>query len=441
MSADELATKLIDLEKARSIIKAARRISLPLYRNPATLSWVVGQCMAEMNGARILVDVARATYYQDLGWCLPGTEGMQVVPDRVPRDVPEFMGERKWDRNFAFVLGLREIVAATGFLDPDVFLVEMGMPDEEGWCSLGPHRWVAKEQIEGAGTVIAELNPDLGSYCGDSRVHLSQVDYFVEPGPFQTVPRPSFVQGEPPAHAPAIAKHVNSLLRDGDTIQIGYGRNTEWLVKLGALDGKEDLGYHSEITCPGIIPLVVEGVITGKRKSLDVGKAVATSLDSTEPEERAMAQDDPRFELRSMLYTDDIRVLAQQRNMTAINAAIVIDLTGQSSAESSGLQVLAGPGGQPAFVIGSMLAEGGRSILVVPSTALGGKTSRIVPLLPEGTTVTIPRTFADIVVTEYGIAHLRGKTEWERARELIAVAHPDFRPQLRKAAQRILGLP
>ena len=441
MSADELATKLIDLEKARSIIKAARRISLPIYRHPATLCWVVGQCMAEMNGARILVDMMPPAYHQEFGWFLPGTEGMQVVLDRPPRDVPEVMREHRWDRNLCFCLGVREIVAATGFLDPDVFLLELGMPDEEGWCSLGPNRWDTKEQIEGAGTVIAELNPDLGSYCGDSRVHLSQVDYFVEPGPFQTVRRPSFVQGEPPAHALAIAKHVNSLLRDGDTIQIGYGGNTEWLVKLGALDGKEDLGFHSELTCPGIIPLVLEGVITGKRKSLDVGKAVAASLDSTEPEERAMAEDDPRFEVRSMLYTDDIRVIAQQRNMTAINGALVVDLTGQISTEFSGRQPLGGQGGQAAFVIGSILAEAGRSIHTMPSTALGGKTSRIVPLLSEGTIVTIPRTFADIVVTEYGIAHLRGKTEWERARELIAIAHPDFRPQIREAAQKILGLP
>ena len=382
-----------------------------------------------------------ARSYRDFGWFQPGTEGVQVVVDRPPHDAPELLEERKWDRNFAFCLGLREIVARSGFLDPDIFLVELGLPGEEGWCTLGPNRWYSKEQIKGAGTVIAELNPELGTFCGDSFVHISEVDYFVEPGPLRTTSfRDEFLRSGPPPHAAAIAGSINSLVQSGDTLQIGSGSTTEWLVKLDALNGKEDLGFHSEITPLGVIPLVAEGVITGKYKNLDVGKAVATSLDST-TEERTMAQDNPRLELRSMFYTDDIRVIAQQRNMVAINSAVLVDLTGQISAESSGLQPLGTPGGQPAFAIGSLLAEGGRSVHTVPSTAQGGRTSRIVPLLPEGTVVTIPRTFADIVVTEYGIAHLRGKTEWERARELIGVAHPDFRPQLKKEAQRVLGLP
>ena len=442
MWSDEVAAKLIDLEKALMVIKTGRRISLPISRIPATLCWAVGQCMPEAEeGARLQV-VRLPASYREFGWFEPGSEGMQVVVSQPPHDIPELIAERREDRNFALTLGLREIVTRTGFVDPDIFLVELGPPDEEGCCSMGPNRWYTKEQIEGAGKVIAELNPGLETFCGDSRVHISQVDYFVEPGPFQTIPssREAILRRGPPPHAPAIAEYVNSLVQHGDTLQIGSGGTAEWLVKLGALNGKEELGYHSEITPPGVIPLVIEGVISGKRKSLDAGKAVACSMDST-AEERAMAQDNPRFELRSMFYTNDIRVIAQQRNMVAINSAVLVDLTGQVSAESIGLRSLGGPGGQPAFAIGSVLAEGGRSIHIVPSTAQEGRTSRIVPLLPEGTVVTVPRTFADIVVTEYGIARLRGKTEWERARELIGVAHPDFRPQLRKEAQRVLGLP
>lgn len=441
-SSEGLAAKLIGLDRALSIIKTGRRIGLPISRIPATLCWALGQCMGELAGAQVQVVRVPATTYKHFGWFQPGAEGVNVVVDRPPHDAPELMGERGWDRNFCFCLGLREIVAQTGFLGHDVFLVELGPPDEKGWCTIGPNRWYTKEQIEGAGTVIAELNPALETFCGDSRVQLSHVDYFVEPGPFQTAPamRELFLRNGPPSHAPAIAHYVNSLLKDGDTVQIGSGSTTEWLVKLGALDGKTDLGFHSEITPLGVIDLVVKGIITGKHKSLDVGKAVAASLDST-AEERALAQDNPRFELRSMLYTDDIRVVIQQKNMVAINSAVLVDLTGQISAESSGLQLLGTPGGQPAFAIGAVLAEGGRSIHVLPSTAQQGKVSRITALLPEGTAVTVPHTFADIVVTEYGVAHLRGKTEWERARELIAVAHPDFRPQLRKEAQRVLGLP
>lgn len=438
---DEFTAKLIDLDKAISLIKRGRRIGLPVSRIPATLCWAVGQSMTHLENGQLQLARIPARHYQDFGWFKPGTEGVQVVVDRPPHDAPELLENRKWDRNFTFCLGLWETVARSGFLDPDIFLVELGVPSEEGWCTLGPNRWYTKEQIEKAGTVIAELNPELGTFYGDSGVHISEVDYFVEPGPFQTTSvRDEFLRMGPPPHAVAIAGYINSLIQSGDTLQIGSGSTTEWLVKLGALKDKEDLGFHSEITPLGVITLVEEGPITGKCKSLDVGKAVATSLDST-AEERIVAQDNPSFELRSMFYTDDIRVIAQQRNMVAINGAVLVDLTGQISAESSGLQPLGTPGGQPAFAIGSMLAEGGRSIHTVPSTAQGGGKSRIVALLPEGTVITIPRTFADIVVTEYGIAHLRGKTEWERAWELIAVAHPDYRPELHKEAQKVLGLP
>lgn len=440
--AGKLAAKLIDLDKAMAIIKTGHCIGLPVSRIPATLCWALGQCLRELKAAQLQVVRVPATTYQEFGWFQPGTEEVRVVVDRPPHDAPDLIKERRWDRNFAFCLGLREIVTRTGFLNPDIFLVELGPPDKRGWCTMGPNRWYTREQVEGAGTVVAEINPKLETFCGDSRVHVSHVDYFVEPGPFQTAPaiRELFLRGGPPPHAPAMAEYVNSLVRDGDTIQIGSGSTTEWLVKLGALKDRTDLGFHSEITPLGIIPLVAEGIIAGKRKSRDAGKAVAASLDST-ADERAIATDNPRFELRSMLYTDDIRVIARQRNMLAINSGVLADLTGQISAESNGLHLLGTPGGQPAFAIGAVLAEGGRSVHVLPSTAQAGKVSRIVPFLPEGTTVTVPRTFADIIVTEYGIAHLRGKTEWERARELIAVAHPDFRPWLRTEAHRVLGLP
>ena len=180
-----------------------------------------------------------------------------------------------------------------------------------------------------------------------------------------------------------------------------------------------------------------DGIINGKRKTLLPGKVVVTSIGGSTREEMEWVHENPLFWLVDVGYLEDIRVIAAHDNMVAINNALIIDLEGQISAQSIGTRRLAAAGGQIPFVFGAWLSKGGRSITVLPSTSQGGTVSRIVPLLPEGTTVTIQCNCADYIVTEYGIAHLRGKTLRERAGELIDIAHPDFRAELRKAAQRL----
>ncbi|MBI4300824.1 MAG: 4-hydroxybutyrate CoA transferase, partial [Chloroflexi bacterium] len=209
------------------------------------------------------------------------------------------------------------------------------------------------------------------------------------------------------------------------------------IVRCGAFDGKNDLGWHSETTPAGIVGLVKKGIFTGLYKTHHKGKMVASAFRGEDPEEAAYVDRNPMWELYGLTYVNDIRFIASHDNQVAINNALAVDLTGQIASESLGPGVYAGPGGQPEFAIGAVLSKGGRSITVLPSTARNGAISRIVPVLRPGTAVTVPRHFADCIVTEYGVAHLLGKSQRERAEELIAIARPDFRAELRSEAQKL----
>ncbi len=242
---------------------------------------------------------------------------------------------------------------------------------------------------------------------------------------------------KPEPYLKEIVGYVSSLIKDGDTLQIGVGRTTEPLLNLGLLNGKSDIGYHAEATPPGLIRLVREGVVTGKYKTIDQGKVMVTSIGGASKEDMDWVNMNPLIELYPAEYILDARCIAANDNMVSINSAVAVDLTGQIAAESIGPRMLSGAGGQLAFAIGASLSEGGRGITVLPSSAASGKVSRIVSSLESGTIVTVPRTLADYVVTEYGIASLKGKTQRERALELINVAHPDFRSELLKEAERL----
>jgi 4-hydroxybutyrate CoA-transferase len=242
---------------------------------------------------------------------------------------------------------------------------------------------------------------------------------------------------EPEPYLKDITGYVSGLINDGDTLQIGVGRTTEPLVGLGLLEGKNDLGWHSEATPPGVISLIQKGVINGKRKTLHPGKVVVTSIGGSSREEMQWVHNNPLFRLVDVAYLEDIRVISEHDNMVVVNNALTVDLTGQICAESIGTRQLSGAGGQIPFVFGAWLSKGGRAITVLPSTAKNGTVSRIDPFLPPGTVVTIQRNCADCVVTEYGVARLRGRTLRQRAEALIEVAHPDFRSELMAEARKL----
>jgi 4-hydroxybutyrate CoA-transferase len=320
-----------------------------------------------------------------------------------------------------------------------VVLTEVSPPDEKGFCSFGQSVWNKKRQIREGKIVIAEVNKNLIRTYGDNFIHVSEIDYFVEHISSGSAPAMGSLAGrtkrDPAPYLKDVAGYVSELINDGDTIQIGVGRTTEPLVLMGMLEGKHDIGYHSEATPPGVITLVKQGVINGSRKTINPGKVTVTSVGGGSKEEMEWAHNNPLFQLVEVDYLEDISVIAANDNMVAVNNALVIQLDGQITAESIGRRLLSAAGGQTAFVVGALMSKGGRSITVLPSTSRG--LSRIVSTFEPGTVVTIPRNLADYVVTEYGIARLRGKPLKERAQELIAIAHPDFRTDLRKEAAEL----
>ena len=315
----------------------------------------------------------------------------------------------------------------------DVHMIRVSPPNESGFVSLGPSVWDGVTTAKIARKVIAEVNENVVQTFGDSWLHVSEIDHFVPAA------SPIVVNLEhPPANEVdrGIAHHVSELVRDGDTIQVGVGSHTGALPRLGAFDGKENLSYFAELTVEGLVPLVERGVITGKYSQTHPDKFVATVLGNT-PEEHQTVHQNPAFEAYSLEHLLDPREIAKNENIVAINGALTIDLSGQIGVHTIGPRVYAGVGGHLAFALGAFLAPKGRYVAVIPSTSRDGTVSTILPQFVEGQIVTVPRDIADTVVTEHGIAKLLGKTVRQRAEELISVAHPDFRAELRKASEKL----
>jgi acetyl-CoA hydrolase len=315
-----------------------------------------------------------------------------------------------------------------GHLPIDVALIAVSPPDEHGYCSYGVEVGVTKPAVESARVVIAEVNPRMPRVWGNSFIHISQIDYCVE----VDYPLPEFRQGEPAPLYSLIGRHVADLIEDGATLQMGIGAIPN--AVLDYLGDKRDLGVHSEMFSDGIIDLVQRGVITGARKTLLPGKLVAGFVLGTERVYRFI-HDNPIIEMRTTDFTNDPFTISRNDKMVAINAALQVDLTGQVCADSIGTKLYSGVGGQADFIRGAARSKGGKPIIALPSTALGGSVSRIVSTLEPGAGVTTSRNDVHYIVTEHGVAYLYGKTVRQRAEALIAVAHPDFRAELTAAAR------
>ncbi len=433
---EEFERKMVTPEEAVKVVKSGNRVSFTYGREPRALGLALAARLGELKDVKIFI----RTPAMDFGWYDPGwEESFQIEISYVLPITREMMAERRCDFVIGGLLGMTPKHPAIG--EADVLFTEVSEPDEHGYCSFGASVWGKRKAVECAKIVLAEVNKNLIRTYGENYVHVSEIDYFVEhvsggqrPGATDLLGRKTW---EPGGVERRVAGHVSTLIRDGDTLQIGVGSTSEWIAILGALDNRTDLGWHSETTPRGIIKLVREGVITGRRKNINRGKLVAVAVGGGDKEDMDFVNNNPLFELHDADYVLNPAVIAANDNVICINSAISVDLTGQIAAESVGPTLVSGPGGQLAFAIGAQLSKGGRFITTLPSTAKGGAVSRIMPLLDKGAIVTIPRTLADIVVTEYGIAHLYGKTQRERALELIAVAHPDFRAELDQEAKKL----
>ena len=312
----------------------------------------------------------------------------------------------------------------------DVALIQTSPPDDHGFMSLGISVDITKAAAENASLIITQVNSHMPRVHGDTFVHVQEVDFIV---PFDE-PLLEYETKVPGEIAQRIGQYVASIVKDGDTIQVGYGSIPNAI--LSNLRTKKHLGVHTELLTDGIVELMKEGVVDNTRKGINRGKTVATFCMGTKKTYEYI-HDNPSIEFKTIDYTNNPLVIAQHGNMVAINSALEVDLTGQATAESIGKIFYSGIGGSADFMRGAVLTPDGKTILVLQATARGGEASRIVPFLHEGAGVTLGRGDVHYVVTEYGIAYLHGKNIRERAMDLIAIAHPKFRPWLIEEAKKL----
>lgn len=310
-----------------------------------------------------------------------------------------------------------------GSLPIDTAFIQVSPPDPHGFCSYGVEVGVTKPAAESAKFVVAEINPHMPRVLGDSFIHISNIDQIVE----VDYALPETISPITTAEHEKIADLVAEMVPDEATLQLGIGALPN--AVLAKLDGKRDLGIHSELFSDGVVDLVEQGVITNAAKSLHPGKIVAGFLFGSQ-RLYEFVNDNAMVELHPSNYVNDPFVIANNKKMVAINAAIEVDLSGQVCADSIGGYYYSGIGGQLDFIRGAARSEGGKPIVALPSLAKGG-ISRIVPRLRDGAGVVTTRGDVHYVVTEYGVASLHGKSVRERAAQLINIAHPDFRDELR----------
>jgi len=317
----------------------------------------------------------------------------------------------------------------TRTLPLDVAVIHVSAPDEHGYCSLGVSVDYSKHAAEQAKLVIAQVNSRMPRTMGDSFVHVSQMDCIVEhDAPLIELAPPKITEVEK-----AIGENCAKLIKDGDCLQLGIGAIPDAVLLF--LKDKKDLGIHSEMFSDGVVELVEAGVINNKRKNLHNGKMLATFLMGTQ-RLYDFVDNNPSVAMYPATYTNDPYVAGQNDNLVSINSCVQVDLLGQVCSEMVGTTQISAVGGQVDFVRAAALSKGGRSIIAMSSTAAGGKISKIMPVLDEGAAVTTNRYDVEYVITEYGVANLKYRTVRDRARMLIEIAHPDFRPQLKEAFEK-----
>ena len=312
----------------------------------------------------------------------------------------------------------------------DVALIQTTPPDKNGDMNLGVSVDIVKAAIKKATLVVAQANSNVPYVQGDGKINIEDVDFIV---PYDE-PLLEYLEQVPGDTAERIGSYVSSIIEDGSTIQVGYGSIPNAIVS--SFGGKKHLGIHTELLNDGIAWLMKRGVVDNTEKSINLGKTIATFC-MGKKETYDFIDGNASVEFRTIDYTNNPLVIAQNKRMTAINSALEVDLTGQATAESIGKVFYSGIGGQSDFMRGAVLAPDGKTILALPSTADDGSVSRIVPFLKEGAGVTLTRGDIHYVVTEFGIAYLHGKSIRERAMDLIAIANPRFRPWLVEEARRL----
>ena len=317
----------------------------------------------------------------------------------------------------------------SGAMPVDVALIQVSEPDSHGYCSLGISCDYTKAAAENAKLVIAQINKKYPRVLGDNFIHVSKLNYIVEEDSDLIELQPAKI-GDVQRK---IGENVAQLVKDGDCLQLGIGAIPD--ATLLFLKEKKHLGIHSEMFTDGVVELIEAGVVDNSCKQIDKGICVANFLMGTK-RLYDFVDDNPMVALKPVDVVNNPRVICQNDNVVSINSCVEVDLMGQVNSESIGPKQISGVGGQVDFVRGANMSKGGRAIMAMPATAAHGKASRIVPFLAHGGVVTTSRNDVDYVVTEYGIAQLHGRTLRDRAKQLIAIAAPEFRDELQEEYKR-----
>lgn len=316
------------------------------------------------------------------------------------------------------------------YVEPDVFYAMVSPMDSHGYFSFGMAASEPRAQMSRAKKIFLEVNEYMPRVLGSAFVHISEVDAVCE----ANIPLPELPTEELSPIDIQIGNWITERIPNGACIQLGIGGVPNAVGK--ALIAKKDLGLHSEMFTDSMVDLIEAGAVTNFKKGINVGRSVASFAHGS----RRMfdfLHDNPGIEFQSIEYTNNPNVIAMNNNVVSINACLEVDLLGQVCSESLGYKNFSGTGGQVDFVRGANLSQGGQSFIATYSTAKKDTITKIKPVLTEGAVVTTPKNDVDQIVTEYGVAKLRGKTASERAKALIAIAHPNFREELLFAAKKM----
>ncbi len=423
---DQYKKKVVSLEEAVSVIKSGDRLFIS--GNAATPTLLTNALAKRRDDLRD-VEVNHILMLGEDPLSKPGMEGhfrhnsLFVGPaDRLAvqegrsRYVPVHLSE---------IPGL--------FMDQviplDVAFIHLSQPDEHGFMSFGVECAASKAAAENAKLVVAQVNERMPRTLGDVFIHVSRVHKVVE----CSEPLLTLKSGESSELERKIAAHIANLVEDGATLQLGIGGIPDAVLAL--LEGKKDLGIHTEMVSDGVVKAIERGIITNQKKTLHAGKVIATFVMGSQ-DLYEYVHNNPQFELHPCNYTNNPFIISQNVKMVAINSAIEVDITGQVCSDSIGSRIYSGFGGQVDFIRGAGYSKGGKPIIALPATAKEGEMSRIVPQLKPGAGVVTTRADVHYVVTEFGVASLHGRNLRQRAEALIAIAHPKFHNDLERVLQK-----
>jgi len=432
----EYARKRCDPEAAARLIESGDQVWMPSGHQPGMILAALAAREAELENVTI-----RSIVIPNMGWFREDARkawNLQVQYAIVP-DNRQALADRIVDYHPLHMINQFKAVDHRPDEAPpiDVLTLVVGPMDEKGFLCVGNSVWDAVSTARRARKLLVEISDATIRTHGDTMIHISQVDGLVQ-GDRPRMGSPDPTPESFPDADRRIAANLKTLVRDGDTLQVGMGKHTGAMPLLGAFDDANDLGYFSELTVPGTIDLVRRGIITSRYAELHPHRFVSCHAGNS-LEDFEYMDDNPFFELHSYEYTNNPRVIAQHDRMLTVNGALMVDLSGQVGVYSLGPRIYSGSGGQIAFHLGATLSKQGRAVTLLPSSAKEGSISTIVPQFEAGQIVTIPRELADTIVTDHGIARLLGKSVRERAEELIGAAHPDHRDWLRDEAKRLYG--